>query len=350
MAAPSSRSPASSTRRGGGGGARLSPFFRDLASPIPTHRAASRFASSSATNPSATTPPPPPLFTLDDRMAAADFSPDATASELLPVASSPSPRAATSRSPSWDRSRGRVSAPGSPMDGVVEVPRKEVLALPPPSSPGTPAPPPPPPAAEARSPVTPATVAAGAEKEMNGGEVDREEWITVFGFSLGDTNLVIREFEKCGVILRHQVGTRDGNWIHILYLFSPGLESYTDNYIIVYSVLKHSYDARKALQKNGIQLSSGVIIGVKPIDAMHRQQLDERSTEIKQGGFMVSLPPKSLVSKGTGASNQLGAMPRPYDPKANTNGTRDVSRRATGSLAAPAKSLVTNVMDLIFGI
>lgn len=151
-----------------------------------------------------------------------------------------------------------------------------------------------------------------------------------YRFSPGDTNLVLREFEKCGVILRHHSGPRDGNWIHILY--------------------KHSYDARKALQKNGIQLSSGLIIGVKPIDQMHRQQLDERFTGSNQGGFMVSFPSKSLVLKTTGASNQLGALPRPYDPKANPNVIRDAGRRATGSIAAPAKSIVTNVMDLIFGI
>ncbi|KAG8067968.1 hypothetical protein GUJ93_ZPchr0005g14294 [Zizania palustris] len=319
--ATSSRSPASSRR---GGGTRQSPFFRDLASPIPSHRAASRFASAAQS----ATPPPPPLFTLDDRVAAADFSPDPVASSLLPVAASPSPRAGASRSPSWERSRGRASAPGSPMDGVVEPPRKEVIALPPPSSPGTP--PPPPPVAEAQSPVTPAPVEAAMEQAMNGGEVDREEWITVFGSSLRDTNLVIREFEKCGVILQHHSGPRDGNWIHILY--------------------QCSYDAQKALQKNGIQLSSGVIIGVKRIDPMHRQQLDDRFSRNKQGGFMVSLPSKSLVLKGVGASNQLGALPRPYDPKASTNAIRDAGRRATGSVAAPTKSLVTNVMDLVFGI
>ncbi|XP_062181500.1 nuclear pore complex protein NUP35-like [Phragmites australis] len=332
MASSSSRSPAASRR--GRGAARQSPFFRDLASPIPTHRAASRFASSPAGSPyaAAATPPPPPLFTLDDRFAAADFSPDPTASDLLPVPSSPSPRAAASRSPSWDRSRGKAtfSAPGSPMDGVVEPARKEVLALPPPSSPGTP---PPAPAAEAQSPVTPAQAPARTEPVANGGEVERferEEWVTVFGFSTGDTNLVLREFEKCGVILRHHSGPRDGNWIHILY--------------------QRTYDARKALQKNGIQLSSGLIVGVKPIDPVHRQQLDERFTGSNQGGFMVSLPSKSLALKSTGASNQLGALPRPYDPKANTNVNRDAGRPATRSVAAPAKSIVTNVMDLIFGI
>uniref|UniRef100_A0A0E0L4R7 peptidyl-tRNA hydrolase n=1 Tax=Oryza punctata TaxID=4537 RepID=A0A0E0L4R7_ORYPU len=174
-------------------------------------------------------------------------------------------------------------------------------------------------------------VQAGSKTVLAVGPGRKADIDSVTGkFSLKDTNLVIREFEKCGVILRHHFGPRDGNWIHILYL--------------------HSYDARKALQKNGVQLSSGVIIGVKPIDPMHRQQLDERFTGNKQGGFMVSLPPKSLVLKGTGASNQLGALPRPYDPKANTNVIRDANRRATGSVAAPAKSLVTNVMDLIFGI
>ncbi|XP_044979428.1 nuclear pore complex protein NUP35 isoform X1 [Hordeum vulgare subsp. vulgare] len=325
----SSRSPAASRR--GGRAARQSPFFRDLASPIPSHRGGSRFASAAAAAPSPATLPPPPLFTLDDRFAAADFSPDPTASDLLPVASSPSPRAGSgSRSPSWDRSRGKASAHGSPMDGVVEPPRKELLALPPPSSPCTPPPTATAAAAEAPSPVTPATETARTEPATEG-KVDGEEWVTVFGFSLRDTNLVLREFEKCGVILRHHSGPREGNWIHILY--------------------QHSYDARKALQKNGIQLCSGVIIGVKHIDPMHQQQLDDRFTGINQGGFMVSLPSKSLVLKSsTGASNQLGALPRPYDPKSSTNVIREGGRRTTGSVAAPAKSIVTNVMDLIFGI
>ncbi|KAL6851768.1 hypothetical protein ACP4OV_020332 [Aristida adscensionis] len=334
-ASPRSAGGASRRGRGGGGGAaRQSPFFRDLASPIPTHRAASRFApaSAAAASPYATATPPPPLFTLDDLSASADLSPDPTASDLLPVPSSPSPRAAAAasagRSPSWNRSPGRasLSAQGSPMDGVVEPARKEVLALPPPSTPATP-----PPAAEARSPLTPAQAPAKTEPPaVNGGEADREEWVTVFGFSIGDTNLVLREFEKCGVILRHHSGPRDGNWIHVLY--------------------QHSYDARKALQKNGVQLSSGLIVGVKPIDPAHRQQLDERLSGSNKGGFMVSLPPKSFGLKNSGASNQLGALPRPYDPKANANVVRDGGRRATGSVAAPAKSIVTNVMDLIFGI
>uniref|UniRef100_A0A452ZKK7 RRM Nup35-type domain-containing protein n=1 Tax=Aegilops tauschii subsp. strangulata TaxID=200361 RepID=A0A452ZKK7_AEGTS len=74
-------------------------------------------------------------------------------------------------------------------------------------------------AGEAPSPVTPATEAARTEPAApaSEGKADGEEWVTVFGFSLRDTNLVLREFEKCGVILRHHSGPREGNWIHILY-------------------------------------------------------------------------------------------------------------------------------------
>lgn len=36
-------------------------------------------------------------------------------------------------------------------------------------------------------------------------------------FSPADTNLILREFEKCGVILKHVPGPRDANWMHILY-------------------------------------------------------------------------------------------------------------------------------------
>lgn len=32
-----------------------------------------------------------------------------------------------------------------------------------------------------------------------------------------DTNFVLREFEKCGLVLRHVPGPRDANWMHILY-------------------------------------------------------------------------------------------------------------------------------------
>ncbi|KAF2323461.1 hypothetical protein GH714_035574 [Hevea brasiliensis] len=67
------------------------------------------------------------------------------------------------------------------------------------------------------------------------GNLDEEEWVTVYGFSPGDTNLVLREFERCGLILKHVPGPRDANWMHILY--------------------QSRSDAQKALSKNGMQVN-----------------------------------------------------------------------------------------------
>ncbi|KAL1298222.1 hypothetical protein AAHE18_18G016900 [Arachis hypogaea] len=107
--------------------------------------------------------------------------------------------------------------------------------------------------------------------------LNEEEWVTVYGFSPGDTNLVLREFEKCGEILKHVPGPRDANWMHILY--------------------------QKALNKNGMQLNGVLIVGVKPLDPMQRQALDERlnhqndnSTSHQTGGAIVS-PTKLRVHR-----------------------------------------------------
>ncbi|ONK80616.1 uncharacterized protein A4U43_C01F19830 [Asparagus officinalis] len=161
------------------------------------------------------------------------------------------------------------------------------------------------------------------------GMLDEEEWVTVYGFSPGDTNLVLCEFEKCGVILKHILGPRDANWMHILY--------------------QNRYDAQKALGKNGVQLNSVLIIGVKPIDPMQRQYLNESQTSNIHGGFMVSLPLRSTSAR----SSALSPVAASYCPAYLQNGgtvTNDGGRRSTsGAIASPAKSVVSKVMDLMFG-
>ncbi|XP_048568089.1 nuclear pore complex protein NUP35-like [Triticum urartu] len=315
MASPSPSPPRRTPTTGG----RQSPFFRDLARAIPSHR------TSGSLDPSSTPPPPPPLFTLDDRLYAQDFSPDRSASNLLPVAPSPSPptrASSASRPPSWDRSRGIPPGPCSLGDWLVEPARKEVLALPPPSPPPTRAA-----NEEVRSPVIPLPAPPRTAPSASVTGADGEEWVTVFGFTARETNLVLREFGKCGVILRHCSGPRDLNWLHILY--------------------QHQYDARRALEKNGIQLFSGVAIGVKITDPA-QLQMDEKMSESNYKGFMVSLPSKSSI-QNAGASSNLGDLPRPYDPKAGRNINRDMGC-STGSVAMPAKSVLVKTMDLIFGI
>nr|CAD1843206.1 unnamed protein product [Ananas comosus var. bracteatus] len=121
------------------------------------------------------------------------------------------------------------------------------------------------------------------------GELDEEEWVTVYGFSPADTNLVLREFEKCGVILRHIPGPRDANWMHILY--------------------QSRYDAQKALAKHAQKLNSVLIIGVKPIDPRQRQYLNESLNNNYTAGFLapVPSPPTSSVTRST-----AGLFLRPY--------------------------------------
>jgi Nup53/35/40-type RNA recognition motif len=36
-------------------------------------------------------------------------------------------------------------------------------------------------------------------------------------FNPSDTNMVLREFEKCGGVLRSVPGPKEANWMHILY-------------------------------------------------------------------------------------------------------------------------------------
>ncbi|XP_020269281.1 nuclear pore complex protein NUP35-like [Asparagus officinalis] len=149
------------------------------------------------------------------------------------------------------------------------------------------------------------------------GMLGEEEWITVYGFSPGDTNLVLREFEKCGVILKHVPGPRDANWMHILY--------------------QNRYDAQKALAKNGAQLNSVLIIGVKPVDPSQRQYLNEKVSINSNGGFMGSLPSQSASKR----SSTLSSVPLVKDGGGH---------RSTGAVASPVKSVVSRVMDLMFGL
>ncbi|RDX70886.1 Nuclear pore complex protein NUP35, partial [Mucuna pruriens] len=135
-------------------------------------------------------------------------------------------------------------------------------------------------------------------------------------FSPGDTNLVLREFEKCGEILKHVPGPRDGNWMHILY--------------------QNRSDAHKALNKNGMQINGVLIVGVKLLDPMQRQALNER---LNNQGFM----PLPLPSARNSEVSTLKAPSRPYYLQ-NGNTT---ARQTGGTIASPTKSLVSKIIDLI---
>lgn len=202
------------------------------------------------------------------------------------------------RNESGGDDKGKGSTPGSPVDGVVHRQPGPLVILPPPRE------------------------VARPELQRNSlpvGTIDEEEWVTVYGFSPTDTNLVLREFEKCGVILKHIPGPRDSNWMHILY--------------------QSRFDAQKALSKNGMQLNGALIIGVKPVDPMQRQALTDRLNN--HGGFM-PLPPPTTAR--TLEPTAFKASTRSYFQNGNTNTSQ------SGTMASPSKSVVSKIVDLMFGL
>ncbi|CAO2199440.1 unnamed protein product [Urochloa humidicola] len=310
------------------------PFLRDLSSPI-----SSSFrlppASLRRETQASTPPPPPPLLSLDDLSHSpqpatppqATRTPSPTPTRGAGLFASPM-RSTGSPAPSawWSASREEKPREGSPMDGVMQNQQQSpttpsgqqsqqqqqqqkvaLITLPPPR--------------EVARPEMPRDSAPAA------GRVDEEEWVTVFGFSPGDTNLVLREFEKCGIVLRHVPGPRDANWMHILY--------------------QSQYDAQKALAKHGQQLNSVLIIGVKPVDARQRQYLNENTNENFQGSAVVQFPSQPVVPSSFVTRNALAPLPSNSMLNGSSN---ESSSGASGAIASPSKSILSKVMDLMFGL
>ncbi|KAI8018700.1 Nuclear pore complex protein NUP35 [Camellia lanceoleosa] len=319
---------------------RQSLFFHDLASPISTRKGGKFTTPGQAAAVSAlwrenfatSDLPPPPVFTLEDR---SDFSPESgipdypvspeiKSDSKTPVRSSgpefstPKSKSETSTSYAvmslqqqnqqspvgslswWSPGKSGEQdekGKGSPVEGVVQP--GALIILPPPRD------------------------VARPEMQRNSlpvGNLDEEEWVTVYGFSPGDTNFVLREFEKCGVILKHVPGPRNANWMHILY--------------------QNRSDAQKALSKNGMQINGVLIVGVKPVDPAQRQMLNER---MNNQGFM-TLPPAPLSKSSD--PNPLRASPHPYYLQNGNNS----APQSVGTIATPVKSVVSKIMDLMFGV
>ncbi|KAJ8485905.1 hypothetical protein OPV22_018390 [Ensete ventricosum] len=312
--------------------ARLSPLYSDLGLAIfPDRGTASRFANASqaatasvlwrGTGISADLPAPP-VFTLDDQIRFFGLGdlpspPSDRTGSLSPSAPAPS----SSSSFVW-RTRAEMSGSGaaevdgeeretgrgSPIDGLVD--------------PGAVITPPPP---RPREIVRPRS--QGCSMQNRG--LGADEWVTVYGFPPGDTNTVLREFEKCGVISKLVHGPSNANWIHILY--------------------QNPYEAQMALKKNGMQLNSLLMIAVKPIDPMHRQHLDETSDRINRGSSMVSLPSKSTTLNSSSTATPSTVLTRARHPKTTSRSATDTGNPVPESIATPATSALSKVMDLIFG-
>ncbi|KAF0915949.1 hypothetical protein E2562_000585 [Oryza meyeriana var. granulata] len=314
------------------------PFLRDLSSPISSSVRLPP-ASIRRETQASTPPPPPPLLFLDD-LSHQSPSPKPYTPPQAAMSPSPPPhrgglfasplRSNGSPAPAawWSASREENAREGSPVDGVVQQPPTQqqlspttasgqqpqqqqqkvtLITLPPPR--------------EVARPEMPRDSTPAA------GRVDEEEWITVFGFLPGDTNLVLREFEKCGIVLRHVPGPRDANWMHILY--------------------QSRHDAQKALSKHGQQLNSVLIIGVKQVDPWQRQYLNENTDENFQVGATVPFPSQPVAPSTFATRNTLAPFSSNSMPNGIGNGG---GRGASGAIASPTKSVLSKVMDLMFGL
>ncbi|CDY30157.1 BnaC05g37050D [Brassica napus] len=324
---------------------RQSLLFQDLASPVSARRGKFSTPGQAAAvsalwreNLGGSDLPPPPMYTLDDR---SDFSPE---SGIADYSASPDVKSETrtpfqssgknfvtpgkgkleaspsfsllsgqqqsqqvSGSPSWwSQSKGGGSSAeqedkgkGSPVEGVVQP--GALVTLPPPREVARP---------EVQRQVIPT------------GNVQEEEWVTVYGFSPSDTNLVLREFEKCGMIVKHVPGPRNANWMHILY--------------------QNRSDAQKALSKTGMMINGVVIVGVKPVDPIQRQALNER---LNNQGFMPLPPPSS--TRDSEFNTARGASSHPNYLQ---NGSAFSPQPTGGAMAVPSKSMVSKFVDLMFGV
>ncbi|KAH9611742.1 hypothetical protein KSS87_012081 [Heliosperma pusillum] len=317
---------------------RQSLFFNDLATPVSSRRGKFSTTGQAAAvsalwreNFSNSDLPPPPVFTLEDR---SDFSPESGIMDypMSPDAKS-DPRtplqgpgrdfsssfknnkseASTSNgaTPSQQNQQGSLSlnwwspgkstsdqeekGKGSPVDGVVQP--GALITLPPPREVARP---------ESQRSSFPA------------GNLNEEEWVNVYGFSPGDTNFVLREFEKCGVISKYVPGPRNANWMYILY--------------------QNRAAAQRALSKNGMQINGVLIVGVKPVDPTQRRDLDERAN--RQG--FTPLPPPSGSNIEQNGSKTVGR------PSFLQNGTS--TARQSNPIASPEKSVVSKIVDLMFGV
>ncbi|KAH7547234.1 hypothetical protein FEM48_Zijuj01G0288100 [Ziziphus jujuba var. spinosa] len=318
---------------------RQSLFFQDLATPVSARRGkfsnpgqAAAVSALWRENFGGSDLPPPPVYTLEDR---ADFSPEsgipdypvspeAKSDPRTPVRSASrdfstplksksdastshammsgqqmqqSPASFNWWSPSKSGTDQDEKGKSSPVEGVVQP--GALITLPPPR--------------EVARPEVP-------RNTLPAGNLNEEEWVTVYGFSPADTNMVLREFEKCGMILKHVPGPRDANWMHILY--------------------QNRSDAQKALSKNGMQINGILIVGVKPLDPMQRQALNDR---LNNQGFMTLPPPSSAKNA------EFNALRASSHPHYLQNGNTTV-RQSGGAIASPTKSLVSKIVDLMFGV
>eukprot|EP00850_Spirogloea_muscicola_P017766 SM000156S02122 [mRNA] locus=s156:9039:10066:- [translate_table: standard] len=146
-------------------------------------------------------------------------------------------------------------------------------------------------------------------------------WVTVFGFGVDDTNVILREFEKCGHVAKKVYSPGEGNWMHLQY--------------------ETAYDAQRALAKSGMQLTPHLLVGVKKLEP---QQL----SGLLEGDRLASIAFGANPAFATGISS---VSRRSSGPVATRPHVRQGFGPGTGrvGVAEPVKSGFAKMVDFIFG-
>ena len=121
--------------------------------------------------------------------------------------------------------------------------------------------------------------------------------MTIYGFQPSELHVVLREFSKCGDIAHVGSGRQDAvNWVHLHYAVRRprGLLSLADAAGLACLGAAHrwqaaraprrmphlpgaaqnKYQAQRALQRNGELMASRTMVGVRRLDARHKQAAD----------------------------------------------------------------------------
>eukprot|EP00897_Mesotaenium_endlicherianum_P008585 jgi/Mesen1/7755/ME000408S06871 len=223
---------------------------------------------------------------------------------------------------------GSPGATGSPVAGVVHGTQGGLLTLPPPRE----------------------VVRPEPKDGISSADAPEDCWVTVFGcarlsdptavagleahrqheqlhrwveFGADDTNEVLREFEKCGPIVAHVCGPAGANWLHIQY--------------------QDSYDARKALLKNGSQISSSLIVGVNAVTNSQSESLVSKVQ--KGGGQNAGSGSFGVKTSGKGNLTPVLQAARPYYLHPNQN-----KGAVNPGIAHPIRSTAGRWLDYVFGV
>lgn len=105
--------------------------------------------------------------------------------------------------------------------------------------------------------------------------------------------------------------------------------------------MQNRSDAQKALNKAGMMINGVVIVGVKPVDPIQKQALNER---LNNQGFMPLPPPSSTRDS---EFNTAKPSSRPHYLQ---NGSAFSPQPSGGAMASPSKSMVSKFFDLMFGV